>query len=220
VARITRIEVDGVSKLYGSTAALRGVSTQFEPGPITFIEGPNGAGKSTLLGIIGTMVQPTAGRVLYAPIGTTRLTIRSQIGWVAHESHCYRELSGRQNVELSARLYGVDPEEAWTRVSGRVGAEPFGDRPVGSLSRGQKQRIALARALVHDPSVLLLDEPLSGLDVAGMERMELILTQEAKRGTIVIVVSHQQGMARRLSGRRLSIIAGRLQRDEPLAEDN
>jgi heme exporter protein A len=201
--------------LYGSTAALRGVNAVFEPGAITFIEGPNGAGKSTLLGILGTLIRPTAGRVSYAPIGSDRLAVRQQLGWVAHDSRCYRELTARQNVELAARLYGVHEPAVWDRVCGRVGAQGLADRAVATLSRGQRQRVSLARALVHDPSVLLLDEPLSGLDAAAMKSTEEILVSEAARGTIVIVVSHDAGLSDRLAGRRLQLVAGRVELDRP-----
>ncbi len=218
MAGISRIEVRGVSRLYGSTAALRGVSVVFEPGPVTFIEGPNGAGKSTLLGVIGTLIRPTSGTVVYSPLGQERLVIRRQIGWVAHEARCYRELTARQNVELTARLYGVPVGEAWARVSARVGAENLGDRPVGTLSRGQRQRIALARALVHQPSVLLLDEPLSGLDAGAVRSTEQIVLEEARRGTIVIVVSHDAGITERLNGRKLVLVGGRIESDGTFTE--
>jgi heme exporter protein A len=213
VAGIVRIEVRGVSRLYGNTAALRGVSAVFEPGPVTFIEGPNGAGKSTLLGVIGTLIRPTAGTVEYAPLGQERLSIRRQIGWVAHDARCYRELTARQNIELTARLYGIPVADAWAKVSRRVGAENLADRPVGTLSRGQRQRVALARALVHEPSVLLLDEPLSGLDVGAVQSTERIVLEEAGRGTIVIVVSHDAGITERFNGRKLALVAGRIESD-------
>lgn len=213
MTRVTRIEARGLTRLYGNTAALRGVNAVFEPGPITFIEGPNGAGKSTLLGIIGTLIRPTAGQVSYAPLGADRLAVRQQLGWVAHDSRCYRELTARQNVELTARLYGVSEAGAWDGVCDRVGAQSFADRAVGTLSRGQRQRVALARALVHSPSVLLLDEPLSGLDAAAMKSTEEILVSEAARGTIVIVVSHDAGLSDRLAGRRLQLVGGRVQHD-------
>lgn len=221
MTRVTRIEARGLTRLYGNTAALRGVNAVFEPGPITFIEGPNGAGKSTLLGIIGTLIRPTAGEVSYAPMGSTALTpggsdrlrVRQQLGWVAHDSRCYRELTARQNVELTAQLYGVTEAGAWDAVCERVGAQGLADRAVGMLSRGQRQRVALARALVHSPSVLLLDEPLSGLDAAAMKNTEEILISEAARGTIVIVVSHDAGLSDRLAGRRLQLLAGRVAQD-------
>jgi len=202
-----------VTRLYGNTAALRGVNAVFEPGPITFIEGPNGAGKSTLLGIIGTLIRPTAGSVNYQPITAQRLDVRQELGWVAHDSRCYRELTVRQNVELAARLHGHSPRTAWETVSARVGASTLADRALATLSRGQRQRAALARALVHSPSVLLLDEPLSGLDIGAMKSTEEILVSEARRGTIVIVVSHDFGLSERLGGRRLQLVAGRVESD-------
>lgn len=208
--RIERIDVQRVTRLFGATPALRGVSASFEAGTITFLEGPNGAGKSTLLAVIGTVLRPTSGSVVYHPVGDEPERVRAHIGWVSHESQCYRELSARQNVELAARLHGVDAERAWQRVCARVGAEAFADRSVGKLSRGQRQRVAVARALVHDPSVLLFDEPWSGLDVASAERLGRVLTEERDRGAIVIVVSHTPGTAERFGARRLRIADGRI----------
>jgi heme exporter protein A len=211
VATISKIEVRGVTRLFGAHAALRAVDVTFEAGPITFVQGHNGAGKSTLLSIVGTVLKPTDGHVVYAPLGTDRRLVRKHIGWVAHESHCYAELTGKENVELAARIYGVDPVEGWRRMSERVQAQRFARQPVGTLSRGQRQRIALARALVHSPAVLLLDEPLTGLDLGASQRLEEILIEERDRGTIVIVVSHTLGMAERMEGRRVQMANGRIQ---------
>jgi heme exporter protein A len=210
VERIERIEVSRVTRLFGATPALRGVSAHFDPGTITFLEGPNGAGKTTLLAVIGTVLSPTSGTVVYAPLGEDRELVRAHIGWVSHESHCYRELSARQNIELAARLHGVDVESAWRDVSKRVGVDVFADRNVATLSRGQRQRVAVARALVHHPSVLLLDEPWSGLDAASGERLERVLVEERDRGAIVIVVSHTPGIAERFGARRIRIVEGRI----------
>jgi heme exporter protein A len=212
VERIERIEVRAVSRLFGATPALRGVSVDFDAGSVSFLEGPNGAGKSTLLAVVGTVLAPTSGSVRYAPLGDDRELARAHIGFVAHDSHCYRELSARQNVELAARLQGVDPSDAWQRVSARVGIDGFADRDVATLSRGQRQRVAVARALVHQPSVLLLDEPWSGLDAASAERLERIVTEERERQTIVIVVSHTAGHAERFGARRIRIEDGRIVR--------
>jgi heme exporter protein A len=211
---ISSIEVRGVTRLFGPNVALRSVDVEFRPGPITFVQGPNGAGKSTLMSIVGTVLKPTRGAVIYAPHGSSRQIARRHIGWVAHDSHCYADLTGRENVELAARIHGLDPTPAWRQACARVQAERFGAQPVGTLSRGQRQRIALARALVHTPSVLLLDEPLTGLDYASVERMEQILIEERDRGTIVIVISHTQGMAERLEGRRIYMHQGRIERIE------
>ncbi|MBN1612660.1 MAG: ABC transporter ATP-binding protein [Polyangiaceae bacterium] len=204
------VEVRGVTRLYGSTPALRGVDARFEGGRITFLEGANGAGKSTLVGVIGTVLKPSRGTVWYEPIGGDRERVRSQIGWVAHESHCYRDLTARQNVELAARLYGAEPGRAWDLVSRRVGAGALADKRVGALSKGQRQRVALARALVHDPSVLLLDEPWAGLDAAGAKGLEQVLAEERDRGRVVIVVSHCAECVRRLGGSTVRLERGRV----------
>lgn len=210
VAEVERIEVRAVTRLFGATLALRGVSVDFTRGELVFLEGPNGAGKSTLLAVVGTVLSPSSGSVHYHPMGDDRERAREQIGWVAHDSHCYRELTGRQNVELAARLRGIEPRAAWDWACARVGASSFGERRVATLSRGQKQRIALGRALVHRPSIVLLDEPFSGLDPASSERLEGVLLEERERGAIVIVVNHTPGLADRLGARTVRIEGGRV----------
>jgi len=214
VSQVKRIEVRAVTRRFGATLALRQVSSQFQAGTLTFLEGPNGAGKSTLLAIIGTVLRPTSGSVWYEPLGEDQELARRHIGWVAHDSHCYRELSGRRNIELVGQIHGVQQQrEQVERVIARVGAEAFADRPVGTLSRGQRQRIALARALVHQPGVLLLDEPWTGLDFASVERLEAVIREEVARGSLVIAVTHGAGTAERLGARRLRIEAGRVVAD-------
>jgi heme exporter protein A len=206
--KIRCIELVKVTRLFGATCALRSVSARFEAGTITFLVGPNGAGKSTLLAIIGTVLRPSSGVVKYPPVGDDLEEVRRQVGWVAHDSRCYRELSARQNVEFAARLYGIDPVAAWQRVSELAGIERFSERNVGALSRGQRQRVALARALVHRPSVLLLDEPWSGLDVASSARLEEVLQHEREQGTLIVVVTHATDVVARLGGRRLELQRG------------
>jgi heme exporter protein A len=209
--QVSRIEVRGVTRRFGATLALRQVSASFEAGTLTFLEGPNGAGKSTLLAIVGTVLRPSSGSVWYEPFGDDQAHARRHIGWVAHESHCYRELSGRRNIELVAQIHGVhDSAPQVERVIARVGAEAFADRPVGTLSRGQRQRIALARALVHDPCVLLLDEPWTGLDVASVEKLEAVIREEVAQGSLVVAVTHGTGTAERMGARRLRIDGGRV----------
>jgi len=217
--QISRIEVRGVTRRFGATMALRQVSTAFEAGTLTFLEGPNGAGKSTLLAIIGTVLQPSSGSVWYEPFGSDPVQARRKMGWVAHESHCYRELSGRRNIQLVAQIHGLlDVAASVDRVLARVGAEAFAERPVGTLSRGQRQRIALARALVHAPGVLLLDEPWTGLDVASVERLEAVIREEVARGSLVVAVTHGAGVAERLGARRVRIEQGRLVAETPSDE--
>ncbi len=209
VSAVARIAVNKVTHLFGATAALRGVSCEFVASTITFVQGPNGAGKSTLVAIVGTVLRPSFGQVVYEPVGSSRRAARRHIGWVGHDSLCYRELTGSENVQLAARLHGVPPEAA-ERACERVGAEAFWNQPVGTLSRGQRQRIALARALVHGPSVLLLDEPLSGLDAAAVDRFDEVLCEERDAGNVVIVVSHRTGWAERLGARQIRLERGRI----------
>jgi heme exporter protein A len=210
VPRIESIEVRAVSRVYGGKTVLRGVSTRFESGTVTFIEGANGAGKSTLLSVLGTTLQPTAGVVVYAPVGESLEAIRAELGWVAHESRAYRDLTARENVRLAAELHGVDFSSAFDRVAALLGLRDFADQVVATLSRGQRQRVALARALVHDPSVLLLDEPLTGLDKESCERVADLLVRERERGAIIVVVNHVDGFAERVGARRLRLERGRI----------
>ncbi|HEX5098869.1 MAG TPA: ATP-binding cassette domain-containing protein [Polyangiaceae bacterium] len=207
---IDRIVVESVTRTFGAVAALRGVTLELRAGEIVMLEGSNGAGKSTLLAVLATVLRPTLGRVIYEPLGEDHKLVRRELGWVSHESLCYRELSGRENVELAAAVYGVNPQEGWERMSARVEARAFGERPVGKLSRGQRQRIALARALVHEPSVLLLDEPWTGLDRASSTLLEKTLVEERDRGTLVVVSSHAPDQAERLRARRVQLAAGRV----------
>ena len=211
VPRIERIVVESVTRTFGAVAALRAVSVVLAAGEIVTLEGENGAGKSTLLSVLATVLRPTFGRVVYEPLGEELDLVRPELGWVSHESLCYRELTGRENVELAARAYGVELAGAWERARDRVEARAFGDRPLRTLSRGQRQRIALARALVHSPSVLLLDEPWAGLDARSSELLERTLVAERDRGTLVVVSSHAADQAERLRARRIRLAGGRIQ---------
>ena len=206
---IQQVTVQGVTRTFGRTVALRGVDATFSSGEITSLEGHNGSGKSTLLGILGTMIRPTHGSVHYGSEDQPEAEVRRQIGWVSHESHCYPDLSPRQNIRLAASLYGA-PDEATDKASERFGVGPFADFPVRQLSRGQRQRVALARATVHAPTLLLLDEPTTGLDLEGVERLLVVVKEEAARGSIVIFVTHDAIVAERVATRRLYLERGRL----------
>ncbi len=207
---VSRVVVDEVTRLFGATPALRGVSCAFEAGSITSLEGPNGAGKSTLLAILGTALRATSGSVVYQPFGSDVEAVRAHVGWLAHEAHCYGDLSGRENVALAARLRGHDDDACVDAACQRAGAEPFADRRVGALSRGQKQRVSLARAIVHRPSVLLLDEPTTGLDAMSVERLERVVSEESEAGAIVVLVTHDAGLADRVGARRVRLERGRI----------
>lgn len=207
---VKRVIVRNVARRFGGTMALRGVSTQFEAGEIVSIEGPNGSGKSTLLAIIGTVLAPSSGEVLYEPGGRSREELRQEIGWVSHDTLAYPDLSARQNVQLAASLHGIEPEAAWRAAIGRFNFGAFADRPVRTYSRGQRQRTALARALVQLPSLLLLDEPTAGLDADGVQRLLEVIRQEAARGAIVLVVTHDTELIGTVATRRLRLERGKI----------
>jgi ABC-type multidrug transport system ATPase subunit len=206
---ISSVVMQRVSRHFGSTVALTGIDASFAAGEITSLEGPNGSGKSTLLGILGTVLSPTRGHVLYDAKRVEPVEIRGQIGWLSHETHCYPDLSPRRNLELAASLYGLR-EETWVPAAKRFGVDAFADRLFRRLSRGQRQRVALARATVHAPSLLLLDEPTNGLDADGIERLIGALAEEAARGCIVVLVTHDPKLAERVAARRLYLERGRL----------
>jgi heme exporter protein A len=211
---VQEVKVEGVTRTFGSTAALRGVDAIFAAGEVTTLEGPNGSGKSTLLSILGTLIAPTSGRVIYGGVADVTTRIRSEIGWVSHDSHCYPDLSARENVELAASLYGIDRNAAWEKTSERFGIAVLARSPVRQLSRGQRQRVALARALVHAPALLLLDEPTTGLDAEGIERLVAVVAEEAARGCIVVFVTHDAVVSARVAHRRLHLRQGRLRKAE------
>lgn len=207
---IQRIEVRRVTRLFGATAALRGVDVSFAAGTISLLEGPNGAGKSTLLSVIGTVLRPSSGEVDYAPLGSDIEQVRPHLGWLAHDSHCYRELTVWENLRFAARAHGLDVALALADVAARVEIQHLKNRRVGLLSRGQRQRVALARALIHRPSVLLLDEPWTGLDAASGAHLEQVIRDERALGTLIVVVSHDDSVGKRLGARRVRIEAGRI----------
>jgi ABC-type multidrug transport system ATPase subunit len=208
-----------VSRSFGTTVALRGVDASFASGERIIVEGRNGSGKSTLIGILGTAIRPSGGEVSFEPQARSDgaagglddiRSIRRQIGWVSHETHAYPDLTARQNVQLAAGLYRVDSQRAWGRVAARFGLDAFADRPLRQQSRGQRQRVALARAFVHAPSVLLLDEPTAGLDVEGVQRLLEVVLDEAAKGAIVVLVTHDAMVANAVATRRIKLEAGRL----------
>lgn len=191
-----RVELRSVTKTYGPVRALVGVSATFEGGKLSMVLGPNGSGKSTLLSIVGTLTRPTSGKVVHGEKALSRAAVRASLGWVGHESLCYVDLSGRENIELAARLHGLDPTAAFESARERFDLGAFAERPVRTYSRGQRQRVALARALVHEPAFLLLDEPTTGLDSQSVERLAKVVRAEADRGAVVLVVTHDADFAK------------------------
>lgn len=205
-----RVELRSVTKTFGPVRALAGVSAVFRSGRVSVVRGANGSGKSTLLGIVGTLARPTSGAIDHGALGKTRAEVRARLGWLGHESLCYSELSGRENIELAARLYGCDAVVTFERASARFDLKGFADRPLRTYSRGQRQRVALARALVHEPKLLLLDEPTTGLDAASAERLTRVVREEAGGGAIVVVVTHDAAFAEAVRDDEIVLERGRI----------
>jgi len=198
------VVTEQLSRSYGSTLALAGFSATFNAGSVTVLEGKNGAGKTTLLGVLSTLVRPSSGSVCWHPFGSDRSVVRPLIGWLTHEPTVSLDLSGIENLRWAARLYGLEVS-AVEEIRARLGIGAFGRRAVRTMSRGQRQRIALGRALLHRPSLLLLDEPTTGLDQEGIARLLTLIRAEAASETIVIVVSHDPSLAPQLGARVIPV---------------
>jgi len=206
----SRVRLSHISKSFGNVRAVVDVTLELEAGKVAIIEGPNGSGKSTLLGIIGTTIRPTSGTIDYGSLGKRRDDVRARLGWVGHDTLCYPDLTGRENIELAARLAGVDVTAAWKRSAERFSIGEFGSRPMRTGSRGQRQRVALARALVHQPDLVLLDEPSTGLDKASVARALRVIGEEAERGAMVVMITHDATIAHDIKTTRYQMDRGRL----------
>jgi heme exporter protein A len=187
-----------------------GVSAHFDAGHVSMVLGPNGSGKSTLLSVLGTLTRPTSGRVSHGTLGKTREQVRTVLGWVGHDSLCYADLTGRENIELAARLHGLPGQGAFEAARTRFDLGAFAERPFRTYSRGQRQRVALARALVHGPRLLLLDEPTTGLDASSVERLREVIRAEAAGGAVVVVITHDEAFARVTGDVQVVLERGRL----------
>ena len=203
------VALKDVTKTYGPVRALVGVSCQFIEGRAVVVRGPNGSGKSTLLALLGALARPTSGQVDYGELGGRRVDVRRTLGWLGHDSLCYPDLTGRENIELAARLHGRDPRASYARALERFDLGGFAERAVRTYSRGQRQRVALARALVHEPRLLLLDEPTTGLDSAGAAKLVDVVREEAVRGAAVVVVTHDAAFEEAIASEVVSLERGR-----------
>jgi heme exporter protein A len=183
------IELDGLTRRYGERVALEGVTLAVPAGATLVVFGPNGAGKSTLLRVLATLLRPHAGaaRILGRALPGEGWAVRGRIGLLAHEPLLYRDLSGRENLRFHARLHGVGFERVEALLE-QVGLRVRADDRVHTYSRGMVQRLAVCRAVLHDPAVLLLDEPRANLDPAAAELVEPLIG--AASGRTRVVTSH------------------------------
>lgn len=189
------IVVEGIRRSFGEVHAVRDASFAARPGTVTALIGPNGSGKTTLMLMLASLLKPDAGSIRIAgsdPV-TETAAVRARLGWMPDVLGSWASLSVRRTLETTARLYRIPPKRAAQRAQELielVGLVPLADQPTRVLSRGQKQRLSLARALVHDPEVLLLDEPASGLDPAARVDLRELVRRVAAEGATVLVSSH------------------------------
>ncbi len=185
------VSLRGAGRRYGERLALRDVSLDLGTGQTLVVFGPNGAGKTTLLRMLATLLAPHAGevRVFGHTLPDDGYAVRGRIGFLGHEPLLYRELSGRENLRFHARLHGVAAAAARVEeVLAAVGMERRADDPVAELSRGMVQRLAVARAVLHEPELLLLDEPLANLDPAAIAQVQPLIG--AGSGRTRVITSH------------------------------
>jgi len=184
--------VNGLIKQFGRFAALRGVDAEFDAGKFHVILGDNGAGKTTLLRALAGLAHPTRGTISILeknPHDACR-----EVGYMAHPSLLYDEMSGMENLRYFARLYDVSGDSRCEQVIRAVGLNPELARPVGQYSQGMRQRMSLARAILHDPKILLLDEPFSNVDVHSAREMVGLLQGMRDAGKTIFVVTHQAAL--------------------------
>jgi ABC-type multidrug transport system ATPase subunit len=203
------IVVADLIKQYGRFSALRGVSAGFQAGRLYAILGDNGAGKTTLLRALAGLTTPTRGSIVMLGTKTLR-DIGAQIGYMAHPSLLYDEMSGMENLRYFGRLYGVRDDARCEAVIRSVNLDPSLTRPVGQYSQGMRQRMSLARALVNDPKILLLDEPFSNVDVRSARDMAGRLRQLRDGGKTILVVTHQAALLRDVADEFVWMEAGQI----------
>src|SRR6478672_10938835 len=187
------VEADSIVRAFGARRAVDGVSLRVQSGETLALFGPNGAGKTTLLRVLGGLLRPSGGS---ARIGGEKVPggaeLRRQIGVISHRTLLYDALTARENVEFFARLYGVaSPRDAAMRSLERMKIADRANTPVRALSRGMKQRVSIARATVHEPRVVLADEPFTGLDASGSSALAAHLAALRASGTTMVLVTHQ-----------------------------
>jgi sodium transport system ATP-binding protein len=189
------ISVKAIHKSFGPIRAVRGVSFDAPDGKITGLLGPNGAGKSTTLRVLYTVMKPDAGtaEIDGADVVTDSLAARQKIGALPHGAGLYPHLTARENIAYYARLCGIDRSEVDDRVAGIVRLleiEAFADRRSKGFSQGQRTKVSLARALVHDPQNVMLDEPTNGLDVMATRSLRRLILKLRDTGRCVLFSSH------------------------------
>jgi heme exporter protein A len=205
---VAAIELERLERRYGERVALDGISARVEEGQTLAVLGGNGAGKTTLLRVLAGLLRPHGGtaRVLGAALPAERWKLPAQVGYLGHEPLLYRDLSGRENLRYHARLHGVGDERV-AELLVAAGVEDRADDPVRDLSKGLIQRLAAARAVLHDPMLILLDEPRANLDPAAAKLLEPLIGRAS--GRTRVLVSHDVEGALAEADVSLGLRAGR-----------
>jgi heme exporter protein A len=193
------VEAEGLVRAFGGRRAVDGVSLALQRGDCLALFGPNGAGKTTLLRLLAGLLAPSSGRCLVGGVALREgRAARAQVGLISHASMLYGALSARENLEFSARMYGLArPAEAAMRALASMRVAERADAPVRALSRGLQQRVSIARAIVHEPLLLLCDEPYTGLDEVGSAALTTALSERRESGAALLLVTHNlaEGLA-------------------------
>jgi heme exporter protein A len=211
------VEVEGLERTFGHRRALAGVDFEVGSGECLALFGPNGAGKTTLLRVLAGLLKPTAGRARIAGVQLPAGAVaRALVGLISHNSMLYEALTARENVAFVARLYGLsDPQAAAETALRRMRIDDRAETPVRALSRGMQQRVSIARAVVHSPRVLLLDEPYSGLDEAGAAALTTLLGDLRSGGAALVIVTHNLAEGLALATQSAIMRGGRFAHHEP-----
>jgi ABC-type multidrug transport system ATPase subunit len=207
------VSLSNAAKLYGRFAALRGVTADFSAGKLYLVLGENGAGKSTLLRVIAGLIQPSRGEVTVLGAKNIR-NIASEFGYMAHASMLYDELTGRENMLYFAKLYGIHEPTKCEEAIRTVGLDPAITRRVGQYSQGMRQRMSLARAILNDPKLLLLDEPFSNVDVQSARDMARLLGEMRDAGRTIFLVTHQPALLQNIADESVWMSGGQIIRRE------
>jgi len=209
------IVLENLVKFFGRFAAIRGISASFAPGRLYVVLGDNGAGKSTLLRIIAGLMEPSQGS--FTVLGASRThQVAHRVGYMAHAPLLYDELSGMENLRYFAGLYGLHDDGVGARAMQMVGLDPELTRRVGQYSQGMRQRLSLARAVLHDPELILLDEPFSNVDVHSAREMAAVLGRVRDNAKTIFVVTHQAALMESVADEFVHMSAGQIVTREPM----
>jgi ABC-type multidrug transport system ATPase subunit len=210
------IILENLVKFFGRFAALRGISAIFAAGRLYVVIGDNGAGKSTLLRVVAGLMEPSQGS--FTILGSRKVReVAHRVGYMGHAPLLYDELDGMENLRYFAGLYGIHDDEICRNAMRTVGLDPDLSRRVGQYSQGMRQRLSLSRAVLHDPELMLLDEPFSNVDVRSARDMAAVLGRVRDQGKTIFVVTHQASLMESVADEFVHMAAGQIVAREEMA---